>query len=219
MRDGRLEPLESRPALCARRRAAVHGDGTLDRRPLRGDRPRVVPRIRLLLERRVVLLVDDDEAELAHRREDRRSSTDDDPRLPGRDPRALVASFRVARAPSGAPPPVAESCRNRPTRLRRQRDLRDEHDRRRARARARRRSLEVDLGLPASRRPDGAGRGLRPSSSAADDPRDGSLAARPSARPVRLAERLALAGDGARQAEHAAMRGATSASARAGVDP
>ena len=58
-----LEPLEPRPALDARRRAPVDGDGALERRPLGRDGACVVARIRLLLEGRVVLLVDDDQPE------------------------------------------------------------------------------------------------------------------------------------------------------------
>ena len=60
-----LEPLEPRPALGPRRRAAVQGDGSLERGPLRRDRARVVARVGLLLVGRIVLLVDADEAEPA----------------------------------------------------------------------------------------------------------------------------------------------------------
>ena len=149
----KAEPLESRPALCTRSRAAVHGDGTFDRGALRGDRARVVPRIRLLLERRVVLLVDDDEAQARHRREDRRSSSDDDRRSPGRDPRALVTSFRVGQPRVENRDPIAEACAKAPDGLRRQRDLRDEHDDGAPPLERRGGGLQVDLGLPASSRP------------------------------------------------------------------
>ena len=99
----KLEPLESRPALGTRRRAAVHGDGTLERGALGGDRARVVAWIRLLLERRVVLLVDDDEPKRADRREDRGARSDDD----GRSSRTRSARARHVAprrsAPSGEP--------------------------------------------------------------------------------------------------------------------
>ena len=153
MRDGRREPLESRPALGTRSRAAVHGDGTFDRGALGGDRARVVPRIRLLLERRVVLLVDDDEAQARHRREDRRSSSDDDRRSPGRDPRALVTPLRVGQRRVEDRDPVAEACAEASDGLRRQRDLRDEHDDGAPPLERCGGRLQVDLGLPASGRP------------------------------------------------------------------
>ncbi len=90
-----LDPLEQGEALRTGSRAAVHGHGTLESGALRCDGPRVVARIGLLLVRGVVLLVDDHEPEVAHRREDRRARTDDDPRLPPRDPVALVATLRL----------------------------------------------------------------------------------------------------------------------------
>ena len=109
--SGQLEPLEARPALRARRRAAVDGDRALERRPLRRDRARVVARIRLLLERRVVLLVDDDEAEPRDRREDRGASAHDDRRLSGRRcARARHAAPRRS-ARSGAPRPDRRTAR------------------------------------------------------------------------------------------------------------
>ena len=77
-----LQALEARPALRARSGAAVHRDGALERRALRGDRSRVVARVRLLLEGSIVLLVDDDEPEPLDRREDGRARADDDPGLP-----------------------------------------------------------------------------------------------------------------------------------------
>ena len=136
-----LDALEAGPALRPRRRAPVDGDRALQRRALRGDRPRVVAGIRLLLVRGVVLLVDDDQPEIAHGREHRRARTDDDARLSGRDALPLVAALGVARGPSAA---IATSspkrCAEPPERLRRQRDLRDEDDRALARARASRRT-------------------------------------------------------------------------------
>src|SRR5262249_58223897 len=57
-----LDPLEGRPALRPRRRAAEDRHGALQRRPLPRDGARVVPRIRLLLVRRILLLVAADQA-------------------------------------------------------------------------------------------------------------------------------------------------------------
>ena len=90
------EPLETCPALGARRRAAVDGDGALERRPLGRDRTSVVSRVRLLLERRVVLLVHDDEPQAVNGREDRGAGADDDGRGPRCDALPLVAPLGVA---------------------------------------------------------------------------------------------------------------------------
>ncbi len=188
MRDGSAEPLESRPALCTRSRAAVHGDGTLDRGALGGDRARVVARIRLLLERRVVLLVDDDEAQARDRREDRRSSSDDDRRRAGRDPRALVAPLRVGQRRVENRDAVAEARAKASDGLRRQRDLRDEHD---DAARPRSSAAAPPAGRPRSSRfrsARGAERDLpcrRARRRSARRPR----AVPPSARPVRARRR------------------------------
>ncbi len=60
---GQPKVLEPRPALGTRRSASVDGDRRLERRSLRGNGTRVIPRVGLLLVRRVVLLVHDDQAE------------------------------------------------------------------------------------------------------------------------------------------------------------
>ena len=218
MRDGRREPLEPRPALGTRSRAAVHGDGTFDRGALGGDRARVVPRIRLLLERRVVLLVDDDEAEARHRREDRRSSSDDDRRSPGRDPRALVTSLRVGQPRVEDRDPIAEACAKASDGLRRQRDLRDEHDDGAPPLERCGGGLQVDLGLPASGRPmeqHVTSRAVERS----HDPRDSvALLGRQLVR-FRLADERAAPTGSRGGPRRVRACGATSASARAGVDP
>ena len=178
IRDERMTRSSDGPALRPRRGAAVDGDRTLERRALRSDRARVVARIRLLLERRVVLLVDDHEAEVAHRREDRRARADDDSRLAARDPIALVAPLGLPerrvedrdRVPEALPEPAH--------RLRRERDLRHEHDRAAAARERRVAGLEVHLRLAAPGRPDEQEVSRRAIVEAGDDPRDRRLAAR-----------------------------------------
>ena len=124
------------PALGTRRRAAEDGDRALERRPLRGDGPRVVARIRLLLVRRVLLLVDADQAEPAHRREHRRACADDDPRVAARDPLALVPPLRVGQRRVQDRDAVAEAGAEPADRLRRQARSRGRARSRRARVRA-----------------------------------------------------------------------------------
>ena len=147
------QPVEARPALGARCRAAVHGDGALERRPLRRNRPRVVPRIRLLLERGVVLLVDDDEPEAVDRREDRGTRPDHDRRAAGRDALALVAPLGVGQRRVQHRHAVAETRAEPSDRLRRQGDLGHEDDDSAFAFERRRGRLQVHLGLPASGRP------------------------------------------------------------------
>ena len=149
-----LDPLERRPALGPRRGAPVDGDRALEGGALRRDRARVVARVGLLLVRGVVLLVDDHEPETAHRREDRRACADDDPRLAPRDPIALVAPLGLAERRVENRHRVAEPLAKAPDGLRRERDLRHEHDRAEAARERRLARLEVDLGLPAPGRPD-----------------------------------------------------------------
>ena len=143
---------QAQPALGPRRRRAVDGDGALERRSLRRDGARVVPGIRLLLVGGVVLLVDDDQADAAHGREDRRAGSDDDACLAARDPIALVAPLRVPQRGMDDRHEVAEPLPEAPDGLRRERDLRDEHDRPEAAVEGRGARLEVDLGLAAAGR-------------------------------------------------------------------
>ena len=145
-----LEPLEPLPAFGARRRAAVDRDSTLERGPLRGDRARVVAGVRLLLVGRVVLLVDADDADVAHRREDGRARADDDARLLGRDPLALVTSLGIREPRVQERDRVAEAGAETAQRLRRQRDLRHQHDRRPPARDRRGARSQVDLGLAAA---------------------------------------------------------------------
>ena len=144
-----LEPLEPRPALGARRRRAVEGDGALERRALGGDGARVVARVRLLLVGRVVLLVHADEPEPRHGCEDRRARPDDDGGFAGRDPLTLVATLGLAEPRVQNGDAVAEPGSKATERLRRQRDLGDEHDRAQAARDRLRARLQVHLGLAA----------------------------------------------------------------------
>ena len=141
------------PALGPRRRGAVHRDRALERRPLGGDRARVVARVGLLLVRGVVLLVDDDQPDAAHRREHGRPRADDDPRLAPRDPVALVAPLRRTERRVHDRDAVAEPATKSSHRLRREGDLRHEHDRPEPALERCRAGLEVDLRLAAAGRP------------------------------------------------------------------
>ena len=144
-----LDALERSPALGPRRRAAVECYRALERRALGRDRPRVVAWIGLLLVGRVVLLVDADQADPLHRREDRRARADHHPRLAAGDPLALVAPLGLAQAGVQDRDRVAEARAETTDRLRRERDLGDEHDRPEAALEGRCRRLEIDLGLAA----------------------------------------------------------------------
>ena len=75
-----------------------------------------------------MLLVDDDQADVAHRREHRRAGAHDDPRVAAGDPVALVAALRPAEGRVEDRDAVAEPAPEPPDRLRRERDLRHEHD-------------------------------------------------------------------------------------------
>ena len=147
-----VEPVEALPALGPRRRAAVDRDRAFEGRALRRDGACVVARVGVLLVGLVVLLVDADQPEVADRREDRRPRADDDARLAARDPLALVAALGVGQTRVQDRQPVAEARREAAGRLRRQRDLRHQHDRAEPALERRRARLEVDLGLAAAGR-------------------------------------------------------------------
>ena len=183
------EPLERGPALGARSRRAVDGDGALERGALRRDGARVVARVGVLLVRRVVLLVDDDQAESPHRREHGRAGADDDARLAARDPHALVAPLGIAERRVQDRDALAEAGAHPPDRLRRERDLRDEDDRAEPALERGGARLQVDLGLAgAGRRRRGAGcRRRRPSPRRSVAPRPAVPARARAARPRRRA--------------------------------
>ena len=147
-----LEPLQPFPALRPGRRGAEDRDGVLERSPLGCDGARVVARVGVLLVGRVVLLVDADHAERRDRREDRRSGANDDRRRPARDPHALVPPFRLRQRRVEDRDPVAEPRAQAAYGLRRERDLRHEHDRALSPLERRGAGLEVDLRLAAAGR-------------------------------------------------------------------
>ena len=152
----------SRPPSSSRsRRAQLSGRGVaraedrnraLERRALRRHRPRVVARIRLLLVRRVVLLVDADDADPIERGEDRRAGADDDRSVAACDPLPLVAALGLGERRVEDGDAVAEAGAEAADRLRRERDLRDEHDRAASPLERGRARLDVDLGLAAAGR-------------------------------------------------------------------
>ena len=104
-------------------------DRALQPRQLHRGVARVVARLRiLLLVRPLVLFVDDDQPEIRLRREHRRPRADHDVVAPVGDAVPLVEQLAVAQAAvqhGHALEPLAEA----PHRLRRQRDLRHQHDR------------------------------------------------------------------------------------------
>ena len=117
-----------------RRRAAEHHDGALQPRQLDRGVARVVARLRvLLLVRPLVLFVDDDQAEVRLRREDGRARADDDVVAPVGDAVPLVEQLAVAEA-AVQHGDALEALAEAPHRLRRQRDLRHQHDRAPARS-------------------------------------------------------------------------------------
>ena len=163
---------KARPALGPRGRRAVHRHRTLERGAFRGHGARVVPRVGLLLVRSVVLLVHDDQPHASHRCEHGGPRADDDPRLPARDPVALVASLGVAERRMDDRDEVAEAAPEAADGLRRKRDLRDEDDRSQAALEGCGTRLEVHLGLPAARRPVEQDVLTDPLVERRDDPRD-----------------------------------------------
>ena len=213
------EPLERRPALRPRRRAAVDRDRPFERRPLGGDGARVVTRIRLLLVRRVVLLVHAHDAEAAHRREHRRARADDDSRLARSDPLALVAPLRLRQPGVEHRHVVAEARAEAAQRLRRERDLRDEDDGVPAARHRRRARAEIDLGLAAARLTPEQEVATAGSQRLLHTPERSLLRRAQHNRRVLGGQRVRLRGRAPFAAPGTRAGGATSASARAGVEP
>ncbi len=140
-----------------------------------------------------MLLVDDDQAEPAHRREDRRARADDDPRLPARDPLALVAPLGVGQPRVEDRDAVAEARAHAADGLRRERDLRHEQDRPEPALERRRAGLQVHLGLARAGRPVEQERPARAGVERRDDPRRPRRAARAAARRARPRRRATAA--------------------------
>ena len=120
-----------------------------------------------------MLLVDADEPEPWHGSEDRGAGADDDRCLAGDDALPLVAPLGVGQPGVQDGDAIAEAGLEAPERLRRQRDLGDEHDRAAAAGQRRRARLQVDLCLAAPRRPREEQMGAV-SVHRLDDPRDGA---------------------------------------------
>src|SRR5438067_10540230 len=114
-------------ALHRRRRRAEDDERT--GAPAADDRDvaPVVARNLLLLVRRVVLLVDDDEADALERRKDGRARADDDVDVAAADALPLIVALAVAEAAVLNGDAVAERRAEERRRLRRERDLRDQH--------------------------------------------------------------------------------------------
>jgi hypothetical protein len=130
----REEPVLARggvhPRLEARRRAAEDDARPLEPRADHRHLARVVARALSLLVARLVLLVDDDRAEIAQRREDRRARADGDALLAAPQRQPGVVALAVAQRGVEHGDTVAEDGAKAVDGLRRERDLRNEHDRR-----------------------------------------------------------------------------------------
>ena len=111
-----------------RRRAAEHAHGAEHVRAEDRHVARVVANALFLLERRVVLLVDDDEAERVDRREERAASADRDVDLAAAKPRPHVEALARREPRVQHRDVVAEASAEARDELRRERDLRHEHD-------------------------------------------------------------------------------------------
>ena len=152
IRERAAGPVAFRPALQRGRRGAQHNRQAFELRTLDRDIAGVVSGELVLLVAAVVLLIHDDQAEVRERGEDRGSGPDNHTRLALGRPRPRVV-------PGGLAQPrvqhdhalVRESSEKPPGGLRRERDLRHQHDRRPARREHAVEQPEVDLGLARTR--------------------------------------------------------------------
>ncbi len=144
---GQPQPRDLNRALGPRRRAAHdQHSSVLARAPL-GDRAGVVARVALVLVGPFVLLVDHDQPDLPQRREHRRASADADARLAAPQPQPLVVALAAPEARVQDRDDVPEPRFEPSQRLRRERDLRYEHDRAAPRGQRLLDGRQVDLGL------------------------------------------------------------------------
>ena len=120
----------------------------------------MVARTLLGLVRAVLLLVDDDDAEVAHGREHRRARADHDARPAGLDLFEAVAALSGGQRRVQHRDQIAELCGELPQHLRRQSDLRDEHDGALSGLERVRDQAQIDLRLAAARHAEQQ-RGLR----------------------------------------------------------
>ena len=144
---GQLEVRQRMPGLRPRRGGADQQPRAGAAGALGGDRAGVVARVALVLEGRVVLLVDDDQPEVGDRREDGGARADGDPRLAGAQAPPLVVALALAERGVQQRDGVAEARLEAPDGLRRERDLRHEHDHALAALQRRGGGAQVDLGL------------------------------------------------------------------------
>ena len=122
------QPGRVRHRLRAGRRAAEQQHRPVIAGALCRHGPGVVPRIALVLVRGLVLLVDDDQADVGNRREHRRARPDAHPRLAANEPLPFRRALRAGDPRVHDGDDVAEPRLEPLERLRRQRDLRHEHD-------------------------------------------------------------------------------------------
>ncbi len=170
---------EARPALRPRRRRAQHEHGAFEPRALGSHAPGVVARVVALLVGRFVLLVHDDQADVGQRGEDRRAGAHDHAHVARDGGLAHRPALAVRDAGMEDGDLLAEAGGEAARGLRRERDLRHEHEHR---APAGERALggpQVDLGLARPRDP--VEQEIAPARlEQLLDPRDGGAPARPS---------------------------------------
>ena len=136
--------------LDGRRRAAQDQHRAHRLRQVLGNRSRVVARHGILLVGRVVLLVEDDQSHVRGRREERGARSDHHRIAPGGDSLPGGVALRVGKAGVEHRHPVAEAGGEPVGDLRRQGDLRHEHERRFAVAKAPGGGAQIELGFPAA---------------------------------------------------------------------
>ena len=140
-------------ALRARGRAAGDQQRAAACGALGGDLAGVVARVPLVLVGGVVLLVDHDQAEVGDGREHRRARPDADPRLALAQPPPLLVALGRGHPRVQHGDGVAEARGEAREDLRRERDLRDQHDRAPPLRERRLGGPQVDLGLAGSGHP------------------------------------------------------------------
>jgi hypothetical protein len=147
-----LSRLRVGPALEARCRAAEHHHGALGARTNDGHLAGVIARRVALLVARLVLLVDDDRAEVLQRGKDRRTGAHGDALLAAAKGEPRIVALAVGESTVQHRDRVAEHGAEAIHRLRRERDLRHEHDGRLSLLQYDApQELEVDERLPAAR--------------------------------------------------------------------
>ena len=132
------------------RSAAKHHARAFEPRPHDGDVARMVTRRFVLLVRRIVLLVYNDEAEIRNRREHRAARSHDHTRLARADAMPFVVALAVGKRGMQHGNLTAKASRETADCLRRERNLRHEHDRSLSLREQTPDGLEIYLGLSAA---------------------------------------------------------------------